>query len=397
MDDATANTPSAPGFAGGAAPDTYFAPAARATPREIARSLDALAESPLIRAIQESIDGYLMILNAQRQVLAVNGQLLRDLGFGGSDCTTGRRPGEILSCVHSSETPGGCGTSKSCSTCGAVLSILASQREGRPVTDECLATVHRGDNSEAVEFRVRASPVRVGDQELTVLVLHDISGDKRRDALERVFFHDILNTIGGLQGWSSLLAHDVGDPKEMAARIVFLSQRLAREVRDQRALLEAENGTLRIQRESESVKAILVSLPPIFEAHAVAKGKALVMPDVSPDERVVTDASLLLRILTNMVKNAFEASAPGECVRVDFERRDGQVVFSVHNEGAMPETVALRVFQRSFSTKGGQGRGLGTYSMKMFGERYLGGKVGFETSLEAGTTFFIRLPEAQGR
>jgi sensor histidine kinase regulating citrate/malate metabolism len=61
----------------------------------------------------------------------------------------------------------------------------------------------------------------------------------------------------------------------------------------------------------------------------------------------------------------------------------------------IPEKVALRIFQRSFSTKAKKGRGIGTYSMKLFGERYLGGKVGFETNEEKGTMFFIELPERE--
>jgi signal transduction histidine kinase len=44
------------------------------------------------------------------------------------------------------------------------------------------------------------------------------------------------------------------------------------------------------------------------------------------------------------------------------------------------------VFQRSFSTKG-TGRGLGTYSIKLLTERYLGGRVWFESAEGHGTTF----------
>ena len=60
---------------------------------------------------------------------------------------------------------------------------------------------------------------------------------------------------------------------------------------------------------------------------------------------------------------------------------------------ANPE-VALQIFHRSFSTKGGYGRGLGTYGMKLLGEGVLGGSVGFESTEEGGTTFWFRLPAA---
>ena len=66
--------------------------------------------------------------------------------------------------------------------------------------------------------------------------------------------------------------------------------------------------------------------------------------------------------------------------------------FFVHNDEAIPREVQARIFQRSFSTKAQRGRGLGTYSMKLFGERYLGGEVSFTSTPEAGTEFAIVLP-----
>ena len=74
------------------------------------------------------------------------------------------------------------------------------------------------------------------------------------------------------------------------------------------------------------------------------------------------------------------------------EPRDGHLEFRVWNTGAIAPDVALQIFKRSFSTKPGGGRGLGTFSMKLFGERFLGGTVGFTSSEEGGTNFFLRLP-----
>ena len=65
----------------------------------------------------------------------------------------------------------------------------------------------------------------------------------------------------------------------------------------------------------------------------------------------------------------------------------------VNNSAVVPQDVQLQVFQRSFSTKGAAGRGIGTYSMKLFGERYLGGEVGFVSRELEGTTFRLRLPK----
>jgi sensor histidine kinase regulating citrate/malate metabolism len=63
----------------------------------------------------------------------------------------------------------------------------------------------------------------------------------------------------------------------------------------------------------------------------------------------------------------------------------------VHNDAPIPREVRLQIFQRAFSTKG-PGRGLGTYSMKLLSQRYLGGDVSFTSSEEGGTTFKARYP-----
>jgi sensor histidine kinase regulating citrate/malate metabolism len=50
----------------------------------------------------------------------------------------------------------------------------------------------------------------------------------------------------------------------------------------------------------------------------------------------------------------------------------------------------MQLFQRSFSTKG-NGRGIGTYSIKLLTENYLKGKVSFFSNEEEGTVFSIEL------
>ena len=91
-----------------------------------------------------------------------------------------------------------------------------------------------------------------------------------------------------------------------------------------------------------------------------------------------TDPVLLRRVLGNLVKNALEASPDGETVTVAFVDRKTPT-FVVHNESVTTEAVRLQVFQRSFSTKGGIGRGVGTYGARLIAERYLGGRLTFSS------------------
>ncbi|MBI5240216.1 MAG: ATP-binding protein [Elusimicrobia bacterium] len=92
-----------------------------------------------------------------------------------------------------------------------------------------------------------------------------------------------------------------------------------------------------------------------------------------------------------MLKNALEASGPGDTVTLECAGRGEEAEFSVRNPQVMPPEVRRQVFQRSFSTKG-KGRGLGTYGMKLLAERHLRGRVSFDSEPGAGTTFRARFP-----
>jgi sensor histidine kinase regulating citrate/malate metabolism len=92
-----------------------------------------------------------------------------------------------------------------------------------------------------------------------------------------------------------------------------------------------------------------------------------------------------------MAKNALEASDTGHTVTFACGPCAQGVYFSVHNPTFMPRSVQLQIFQRSFSTKG-NGRGLGTYSMKLLTENYLHGRIEFTTDPNTGTTFTAIYP-----
>jgi len=96
-------------------------------------------------------------------------------------------------------------------------------------------------------------------------------------------------------------------------------------------------------------------------------------------------------VINNMIKNALEAIVREGRITIECIKNPEGIVIRVHNPGIMSDTVKKQVFQRSFSTKG-KGRGLGTYSMKLLGERYLGGKISFTTSKKKGTMFSLELP-----
>jgi len=165
---------------------------------------------------------------------------------------------------------------------------------------------------------------------------------------------------------------------------------LVAELDGQRLLLAAERRDLAVNPTSMLTGAVLGGVRDQWRNHPAAEGKQLTVGQCD-DVAVHVDATLLNRVLGNMVKNGLEASAAGETVTLECVRVGRHVEFSAHNPRALDPDQARQMFQRSFSTKG-PGRGLGTYSMKLLTERYLGGQVRFSSSPDEGTTFIVSVP-----
>lgn len=177
---------------------TDFAPAGRSKQETLALQRGKAENSGLFTGIVATMPDLLLVLNGNRQIVYANRPALDFLGVPGLEGLLGLRPGEAVKCVNSG-CPGGCGTAEKCSTCGAVLAILSSQR-GERNSKECRILAKGGDGIDALDLKVTAAPMQVEGELFTAFYVSDISSEKRRKALERIFFHDVLNTAGALEG-----------------------------------------------------------------------------------------------------------------------------------------------------------------------------------------------------
>lgn len=365
---------------------TEFAPAERASNDDVQRQRRLFQKAPLMTQMLDAIPDIMAVLNRERQIVYTNQSLYLTLGIknGDMDRVFGCRPGEILKCVHAFESEGGCGTTVFCSTCGAVKAIISSQ-ENKSDVQEC--RIIQDQTGDALDLRVWAKPLVLDDALFTVFTVMDISHEKRREALERIFFHDILNTAGGLKGSAELIRDaDLEEVDEFQNIILRLSDGLIEEIQAQRQLAAAENEELATYPSAFDTGHILEEIADLYIGHEVTRGRHVRIEDQAYEGTLVSDRALLRRVLGNMTKNALEASKPGETVTLGCEAVDQGVAFWVHNPGFIPPDIQLQIFQRSFSTKG-SGRGLGTYSIKLLTERFLKGHVSFDTSSDQGTIF----------
>jgi len=244
-----------------------------------------------------------------------------------------------------------------------------------------------------MDLSVTATRITEDGRLFVVVAVKDISDEKRRRALERIFFHDLLNTAGNICSVSDLLSVvSKEELEEYLALLKLSAESLIEEINAQKKLLAAESGELQPHYMQVKTLSALKSVRSMYLNHTSAVDKEIVIVPESFDTTIETDEVLLKRVLGNLLKNALESSNRGSVVTLGCAPgTDGGAIFSVHNPVSIPRQVQLQLFHRSFSTKG-PGRGLGTYSVKLLTERYLKGAVRFTSDDAGGTCFFIELP-----
>lgn len=369
-------------------------PTARLSGPELDREIHAISKNEIVTGLLAAVHGLVAVLNEHRQVLALNEALFAALGTPNLPAVLGLRLGEIVRCVHGVAAPGGCGTSEHCPSCGAAIAQVAALA-GHPSGDQlCAIEVQdSGDRTGNLFFRVCASPFNYGGEKFILLFLRDVSIEQRAASLEQVFLHDLRNTAQGLSMGASLLAQSCsGDTSQIARDVLHLAERLAREIELQRCLASSNLLGFHCQSASLSITRLYMELERSCLHHPARSGRELAILPPFPDITVASDPTLLHRILYNMVINALEATPPSGLVRVSALSHPPFVTFSVWNASFIPPEIARRIFQRNFSTKEALGHGLGTYSMKLLGEKLLPGHVNFTSSPEGGTTFCLELP-----
>ena len=371
--------------------DTYYAPPGIASDQQLDDQLQAISSHPVISELLQIINGLVAILNSNRQITAINDDMLRALNVKKPEKVFGLRLGEAVHCVHAHEVSG-CGTTEYCMTCGAAIAMVTALCNQTSAERICSITANENGKAKDLFFKVSASCLTIEYKPYILIFLQDVTTQQNRALLERVFFHDLNNTIMSLNSTTRMLM--LGDRHEhdtLIRQVNRLSNRLSREVHIHQALIN-QSYEYKIQYQQIPVIRIFNELTQFFADHPVAADKTLLVEHPLPNLYLSTDETLTLRILTNMVLNALEASNEGDMVKVWLIHDGDHLTFHVWNKEAIPKRICLRIFQKNFSTHEGFGRGFGTYSMKLFGEKYLGGTVDFVSSPSEGTTFSFSLP-----
>ncbi len=353
--------------------------------------LRAITDNHLLTETLDAIPVHVVIIDESRSAVFINRSAMDFIEVTDREEVLGKYLGELFKCNNVYHTEHRCGSTNYCRFCGALDSILEGL-EGRRNTKECRLLVRKNHLTEALNLKITSVPMMIEEHQLYVLSIEDISAKIRKQALERIFFHDILNTAYAISsGMDLVLSDDKGEyVNEIKAALPSTAQRLIEEITDQQQLIRAEQNDLRVSPYSLDSREVVQHVLSHVRTYQRFSEREIVLDQSFEECEIYTDKSLLVRVLFNLIKNALEAGE--STVRISCRRVAELARIGVHNDEVIPEKVFYQLFQPSFSTKG-TGRGFGTYSVKLLTERYLNGEVGVTSTEEDGTEFFVCLPD----
>jgi two-component system, OmpR family, sensor kinase len=187
-----------------------------------------------------------------------------------------------------------------------------------------------------------------------------------------------------------------GEEGEMVASALRSSRRMSRLVSDLLLLARADAGRTSSRRECDLSE---VAAAAVSEVRPVANGRRLTIDDEGPVP-VEGNPDELHRLALNLLDNGLRHTPEGTEIRVSVERKNGDAVLEVSDDGpGLPDGLAEQVFSRFVRGNGpadltpNTGTGLGLAIVKAVATSH-GGDVDAGASPSGGARFTVRLPAA---
>ena len=207
--------------------------------------------------------------------------------------------------------------------------------------------------------------------------------------------HDMRAPLRSLQGFSDILLNDYGnkldaDGQRFLKRIAASANRMDNLIQDVLSYSRVVSSELPL--ETVDLDKLLHGIIDTYPAFAPDKAEITVQ---SPLPSVVGNEAMLTQIFSNLIGNAVKFVPPGVMpqVRIWAEQRAAYMRLLVKDNGigieADQHEKIFSIFQQA--TKNYEGTGIGLAIVKKAVER-MNGKVGLESELDRGTTFWIEIP-----
>ena len=256
------------------------------------------------------------------------------------------------------------------------------------------------------KLEMNAVPMRNGETIAGAVVLfHDITELRRADQIRRDFVanvsHELRTPLSILRGYIETLIDDPNMPRSEVVRILDVmerhSKRLGLLADDLLSLARLESANSNLQWSDVNVAGLFDGVARDWAKRFAAK-KLKATIELPRDLTMIrADEARLREVIDNLLDNAVKYSGEKGEIYLRGERRDGEAILSVRDNGAGISKEDLpRIFERFYRADKARSRelagtGLGLSIVKHIAQLH-GGRVEAESGAGRGTTVRVILP-----
>jgi PAS domain S-box-containing protein len=227
--------------------------------------------------------------------------------------------------------------------------------------------------------------------------------ERLKEDVDRITRHDLKSPLNGIISMPQILMEEGNlsrKQKDILRDIQGAGQRMLYMINMSLGLYQMEQGTYELEPKPVDLLPVLSEVERDLDTLRSGYEIALSL-DVEGDAPrdntaffVLGERSLCYSMLSNLVKNAVEASPRGGSVWISLrEGEQGRARIVVGNQGSIPASLRER-FGEKYATVGKRyGTGLGVYSARLIAET-MNGTFTWSSSREQGTSVHITLPLA---
>lgn len=227
------------------------------------------------------------------------------------------------------------------------------------------------------------------------------AADRRKDDFLATLSHELRNPLAPLRNAVQILALRGNDPEVVARTNELLDRQVQQMVRMVEDLLEVSRigqGKIGLQKApvdlAEVVAIAVETSRPLIESHR--HNLTVSLPE-SP-VRVKADTARLAQVISNLLNNAAKYTEDGGRIELIAERRAGEVVLRVRDNGVgiapemLPQVFDMFMQVESSTNRAQGGLGIGLTLVRRLVEMH-GGKIEARSAgLGKGSEFVTRLP-----
>jgi len=225
--------------------------------------------------------------------------------------------------------------------------------------------------------------------------------DRLKTAFLNNVSHEIRTPMNSIVGFSGFLNDPDLKPnkrQEFTDIIIKSSEHLLAIIDDIIRIASIESGQEKIQKNEININLICDLIKDQFSSKANEKNVTLsLIPGLTGDEAdIITDATKLTQILTNLIGNALKFTHQGY-INYGYKLKNSQLEFYVEDSGiGIPLDMQEKVFDRfrqieTTATRNFGGSGLGLSISKAYVE-ILGGKMWLTSEMGKGSVFYFTIP-----